>query len=104
MKKAISLLVFMFACSSEPMIDITDQGLICGLYCDPSSIQNAATQYGESLFFDSVLTGQWGCGTTSQGDTVCSSGFQTCELSCGGDFQCCQYIAYCTATQCDWYR
>lgn len=107
--KLLLILSFLFfaACAVDPATATSDQALICGHWCDPEStdqIMEDATRFGESLFIDATATGESSCGTTAGGETTCSAGFATCELSCVGGARCCQYIAWCTPSQCGWYR
>ena len=101
MKKTI-LIAMMTACATvEPTTSTEEQDLICGLLCDPTSIdqlQQDASRFGASLFYDAVDNGWHSCDTRQDGELVCSSGFLTCSTG-----RCFQYIAWCTSTTCDWY-
>lgn len=101
MKTMIVIAMMMAACATDPT-STTTQGLICGPYCDPASIQDAATAFGEALFFDTQFLGGTACGQNTQDETICSATYSTCQLSCAT--WCCVYVAWCSATQCGWYQ
>lgn len=107
MKTVILIAMCAMAACAVDQTSTTEQGLICNPWCDPTDtnyLQQEATRFGESLFYDSVATGWYSCNTGPDGEIpdnlVCSAGFQTCS---GAGGRCFQYIAWCDATRCDWY-